>query len=242
MAFEREQDAASRPVPRTYRHREPEKTALYKTVQEHLETFLEEARARHESGAGYPPFIEHEFRRFLGCGLLSRGFARLRCPQCGFERLVAFSCKGRLCPSCWARRTADIAAHLVDRVLPVAPYRQWVLTFPWHLRFMLAVDRKFLSEMLRAFLRTVFAWQKLRGRQSKIPDGHPGSITFVQRFGGILNLNPHFHVIIPDCHSPRPRSRKKVRQCLWTVFFDMRCISGFSSCPSDTRNHLACGQ
>jgi len=140
----------------------------------------------------------NEFRRYLGCGILARGFARIRCPSCGFERLVAFSCKGRLCPSCWARKAADTAAHLVDRVLPEAPYRQWVLTFPWEFRFLLAMDRKFLSEMLRVFLRTIFAWQRLRGRRAGIPDGQPGAVTFIQRFGGILNLNPHFHSLLLD--------------------------------------------
>lgn len=45
--------------------------------------------------------------------------------------LVAFSCKRRgICPSCTARRMADTAAYLVDRVLPSAPYRQWVLSLP----------------------------------------------------------------------------------------------------------------
>jgi hypothetical protein len=69
---------------------------------------------------GYPAFVKKEFRRYLDCGILANGFARLRCPTCGFERLVAFSCKGRLCPSCWAKRAADTAAHLVDHVLPEA--------------------------------------------------------------------------------------------------------------------------
>ena len=40
-------------------------------------------------------FVEKEFRRYLDCGYLDNGFARLRCPTCGFERFVAFSCKGR---------------------------------------------------------------------------------------------------------------------------------------------------
>lgn len=40
--------------------------------------------------------------------------------------------------------------------------------------------------------------QRLRGRRLGIHDGETGSVTFVQRFGGILNLNPHFHTIIPD--------------------------------------------
>ena len=196
--FEREPGAASSPLPKTYQRRTPETTALYAIVRDNLETFLDDASARHESGAGYPLFVEQEFRRYLGCGILARGFARLRCPSCGFERLVAFSCKGRLCPSCWARKAADTAAHLVDRVLPEAQYRQWVLTFPWEIRFLLAMDRKFLSEMLRVFLRTIFSWQRLRGRRAGIPDGQPGAVTFIQRFGGILNLNPHFHSLLLD--------------------------------------------
>jgi len=60
------------------------------------------------------------------------------------------------------------------------------------------MDRKFLSKMLRVFLRTLFAWQRLRGRQAGIPDGQPGAVTFIQRFGGILNLNPHFHSLLVD--------------------------------------------
>ena len=73
-----------------------------------------------------------------------------------------------------------------------------MLTFPWEVRFLLAMDRKFLSEMLRVFLRTLFAWQRLRGRRAGIADGQPGAVTFIQRVGGILNLNPHFHSLLLD--------------------------------------------
>jgi hypothetical protein len=130
--------------------------------------------------------------------LLARGFARVRCPQCGFERLVAFSCKGRLCPSCVGRRMADIAAYLVDELLPEAPYRQWVLTFPFVLRFRLAVDRALFSNLLGVFLRTVFAWQRRRGRALGIRGGETGAVSFVQRFGGAMNINPHIHSLLPD--------------------------------------------
>lgn len=142
--------------------------------------------------------MDQEFRRYLDCGLLARGFARLRCRECGFERLVAFSCKSRTCPSCWARKAADIAAHRVDRVLPEAPYRQWVFTFPWELRFLLGVDPTFPSEMLAAFMRVLFAWMHLRARRMGVRRGEPGSVTFVQRFGGAWNLYPHFPCIVPD--------------------------------------------
>jgi hypothetical protein len=83
---------------------------------------------------------------------------------------------------------ADIAAYLVDQLLPEAPYRQWVLTFPWTLRFRLAVDRPLFSALLRAFLLSLFAWQRRRGRALGIAHGQTGAVTFVQRFGGALNL------------------------------------------------------
>ena len=78
-----------------------------------------------------PGFVEQEFRDFLTCGVLAHGFARLRCADCAFERLVPFSCKGRgFCPSCGGRRMTECAARLVDEVLPRVPVRQWVLTLP----------------------------------------------------------------------------------------------------------------
>ena len=93
---------------------------LHAIVRDHLETFLERGR---EGGAGYPRFVERQFRLYLDCGLFCHGFARLRCARCGFERLVAFSCKGKVCPSCLARRSADTAAWLVDHLFPQAQYR-----------------------------------------------------------------------------------------------------------------------
>jgi len=69
--YEREPGAASRPAPLGYRRREPEKTAFYGVVRQHPETLLYEARQRDEFGIGYPRFVEHEFRRYLDCGLLS---------------------------------------------------------------------------------------------------------------------------------------------------------------------------
>jgi len=83
---------------RSYHRHEPEKTVLSQAVAGHLETFLDECRRDDHSLACH---VEGELRRFLDCGILSRGFCRLVCDQCGAERVVAFSCKGRsFCPSC----------------------------------------------------------------------------------------------------------------------------------------------
>ncbi len=47
-------------------------------------------------------------------------------------------------------------------------------------------------------LRTLFVWQRRRGRAAGIPDGQTGAVTFIQRFGGALNANPHMHSVVPD--------------------------------------------
>src|SRR5712671_7435978 len=100
---------------RGYRRREPERTLLHATVRAHWKTFLAEMEERGEAGANLPWFVAGEFERYLGCGMLANGFARVRCQACGDELLVAFSCKGRgFCPSCTSRRMHDTAAHLVN--------------------------------------------------------------------------------------------------------------------------------
>jgi len=115
-----------------YCRRQPDRTLLYRTVQTHLATWLE----RHHDAPwrSAPALIEREFRRYLECGILSHGFARARCIDCGHDFLIAFSCKGRgVCPSFptgiffghTTRRMVDApkvvqskAAHLVDHVIP----------------------------------------------------------------------------------------------------------------------------
>jgi len=180
-----------------YQRREPENSVLYRVVQKNLEFFLASAR---EQGRVVPRFVERELRAFLDCGLLCRGFLRVRCQDCGRERLVAYSCKTRgFCPSCGARRMADTAAHLVDRVFPEVPVRQYVLSLPFALRYRLAFDQKLCSQVLRIFVQTVFSSLKRRARKSlQVRKAYCGSVTFLQRAGGSINLNPHFHSLILD--------------------------------------------
>jgi len=83
--------------------------------------------------------VQQEFADYLKFGRLEHGFLRVQCTECHHEYWVAFSCKRRgFCPSCGARRMAESAALLVDEVLPEQPIRQWVLSFPFQLRFLFA--------------------------------------------------------------------------------------------------------
>jgi len=184
--------AASRALPGTYVRRNVEATLLHRVVRENLATFLLESGQR----GGLPSFVQQDFCRYLDCGVLAKGFARVACKRCKNEILVAFSCKGRgTCPSCNARRAHDASIHLVDNVLPHAPYRQWTLSFPMPLRFLLAKDARLFSRVLSLFVRTLFAFFRRRARALGIPKPLPGAVAFLQRFGSALQLTPHIHLL-----------------------------------------------
>ncbi|AKJ06223.1 transposase zinc-binding domain-containing protein [Archangium gephyra] len=119
---------------------------LYEAVRENLATLLAEAS---EVGRGLPRYVEGDFARYLECGVLAHGFARVRCESCKDELLVAFSCKGRgVCPSCGAKRAHVTAMHLVEQVLPHVLFRQWTLSFPHRVRWVLLKDVGLLSDVL----------------------------------------------------------------------------------------------
>ena len=93
---------------------------------------------------------------------------------------------------------ADTAARLVDGVLPRVPVRQWVLSFPYEIRYRLAYDGEWVSAVLAVFLRVVGGWYRRQAQALGHDRARWGSVTFVQRFGSSLNLNPHLHVLMLD--------------------------------------------
>ena len=104
-------------------------------------------------------FVEREFEAFLACGRLEHGFLQVRCNDCHAERLVAFSCKRRgFCSSCGTRRMAESAALLVDEIFPQLPIRQWVLSMPFALRFLLAREPQVISSVLGTVTRAIASY------------------------------------------------------------------------------------
>jgi hypothetical protein len=174
-----------------YQPRSAEDTVLHRVVVEHLEDFLREARSR-DGGHGVPVFVERAFRKYIGCGSLARGFLRVRCSSCGFERLLPFSCKTRgLCPSCSGRRMTELSAHLMDSVIPDVPVRQWVLTFPYSLRYNLAWNHDRTRAVLAIFNGAIEEFYQNKAKKQGLSESRTGSVTVIQRVGSALNLNPH---------------------------------------------------
>jgi hypothetical protein len=178
--------------------RHAEASVLHGVIRDHVDDFLRAAADRAD-GAGLPEFITREFREFLTCGVLAHGFARVRCERCAIEHLLPFSCKGRgFCPSCGGRRMTERAAHLVDEVVPPVPVRQWVLTLPYRLRYLVAWDHELSRAVLAVHARALRNFYRQQAQRQGIPAGRTGTGTAVQRFGGGLNLNVHFHTLALD--------------------------------------------
>src|SRR5215475_11384712 len=202
------------PALATYEPRDPSRTVLYKVIADHLETFLASCEADPDA-TGLPACVQREFYDYLQCGILAHGFLRLGCDMCQQELLLPFSCKRRgFCPSCAGRRMAQTAAHLVEQVIPWVPTRQWVVSVPVPLRYWMAASQE-LTATVHTIIRTTIgqyyvnqAVQRGHARATV----HPGSVTFLQRFGSALNVNLHFHcVFIEGVYLDRTDAGRKPR-------------------------------
>src|SRR5712691_1760013 len=135
------------PAVATYEPREPSRTVLSTVMADHLETFLASLDADPDA-TGQPASVQGAFYDYLQCGILAHGFLRLGCDTCHHELLLAFSCQRRgFCPSCAGRRMALTAAHLVERVIPWVPTRQWVVSVPIPLRYWMASSQDLTAKV-----------------------------------------------------------------------------------------------
>jgi hypothetical protein len=112
---------------------------------------------------------------------------------------------------------ADTAEHLVDHVLPHAPVRQWVLSFPFRIRFLLASSPRLCAAVRGIVTRTLLGWLEQRAlaaaaaersaRSRSTESARSGAVIFAQRFGSALNLNLHFRAFVLDGAFASPSER-----------------------------------
>lgn len=200
LATSRRQAAGCAPLPSAhtgsrYARHAPERTLLYALVEAHYPDFIARIEAE---GRSLPGYVREAFDAYLRCGVLEHGFLRVVCEHCRAERLVAFSCKKRgFCPSCGARRMAESARHLVEEVFGPRPVRQWVLSFPYPLRFLFASKPEAIGPVLGIVQRVIAGWLADQAGIDRA-SAQCGAVTLIQRFGSALNLNIHFHMLWLD--------------------------------------------
>jgi hypothetical protein len=180
-----------------YKPRRPRASPLFRLVEAHfpeLHAVYDERFA--ETYGAWRPVIRTVTERFLACGILEHGFARVRCGSCAHEYLLAFSCKCRyFCPSCHAKRLAVWGLWLEETLLAPVPHRQVVLTIPKRLRAYCLCRRSLLGEIARVAARTVTAAIRATSGERALSVGIIGCL---QTHGSRANWHPHIHMIVTD--------------------------------------------
>jgi len=74
--------------------------------------------------------------------------------------------------------------------------RQWVISFPWVVRYLLARRPAPGRAMRRVFLRAVSGFHRHQAREAAIEAGRTGAVNRIRRFGSALNLNIHHHALV----------------------------------------------
>ncbi len=181
--------------PAAYRARSPRATPLYRLFEHHFEEVRGKWEECFERRFGFwRGFVDEQVRRYLDCGLFENGFARIRCPDCAEEYLLAFSCKTReLCPSCAAKRSVATAALLAEDVLEEVAHAQWVFVIPKMLRPYFLHHRELLGGLARAGWETVL---ELMATAVDDETFRPGMVAVVQTAGDMANWQPHTHAMV----------------------------------------------
>ncbi len=82
--------------PPIYRPRQPEQTTFYQLLEKHFDEYTYAYEERFEPTSGpLRPVVRSTVEAFMDCGRLFGGFARIQCPSCHSEHLLAFSCQTR---------------------------------------------------------------------------------------------------------------------------------------------------
>ena len=112
-----------------YRPRRPRESPLWKCLSRHFDTFLNTYEERYQRRYGFlRPIIPEVVSKFLDCGDLEQGFARIRCDHCKHEFILPFSCRQRyFCPSCHQKKVQLFGELLTETILYPVPHRHFTL-------------------------------------------------------------------------------------------------------------------
>ena len=100
-----------------YNPRTPRKNQYYRCVEAHFEELAGVWDDRYQKDYGYwRPYILDVIYKYLDCGDLHLGFARVKCDDCQHEYLLPFSCKRRyFCPSCHQNGSSNSVNSFIPR-------------------------------------------------------------------------------------------------------------------------------
>jgi hypothetical protein len=178
-----------------YCQRSPQKSLFYQCIAGLLKEFEQVYDERLERAYGFcRPLISEVIRKYLECGDLTHGFARLPCDHCGRELVLAFYCKGRsFCPSCNMKRALQFFDWLPTEVLEGVAHQQYVFTIRKIILPYFKTKRGLLGNLC------LCAWETIKEFFAAcLPKGTvPGAVISIQTRGNMgANFHPHLHALV----------------------------------------------
>jgi len=138
---------------------------------------------------------KREVEKMLSCMEPGSGYSVYMCPGCGCTKVVAHSCKSRICSRC-GKKHADEWSEKISKEMYAVPYRHIILTISdrlWNYfegnsdlqKLMLDMAAKVMKEIVRNF-------------NSKRRKAEPGLIMVLHPFGRDLKTNMHVHMLMTE--------------------------------------------
>ena len=180
-----------------YQPRRPRASPLWQVVHTAWDDFLARYERHHRAAMGpLRPESVAAVQAYYRCGDLTTGFTRYHCPDCGHERLLAFTCKARhICPACHQRRTRQTAEWISTHVCHPVPHRQFVFTIPKVLRSIFRKRRRLLTHLFQTATDCLRDYFRTR---LNLPKGRLAAAAALHTFGDYLVFHPHLHILTAD--------------------------------------------
>ncbi len=185
------------PAVATYEPRDPSRTVLYKVIAEHLETFSPLSPPIPMPNDCQPIYNESFMTTCSAASSLtafSEWDVTLAKKRCSWPSVAS---GGGFVLVCGPADGPDRGPRPGRVRHPLGATRQWVVSVPIPLRYWTSSSKELMAKVhtiIRTTISQYYVNQAVKGGVER-PKVHPGSVTFIQRFGGAIN----FKVFDVDC-------------------------------------------
>lgn len=138
---------------------------------------------------------KREVEKMLSCMDPEKGHTVYMCPSCGKTKIVAHSCKSRICSVC-GKRHADEWAEKINSEMYAVPYRHIILTVSDRLWVYFEGNAKLQKLMLDTAAKVMK--DIVKNFNSKGKNAVPGMIMVLHPFGRDLKTNMHIHMLMTE--------------------------------------------
>jgi hypothetical protein len=169
-----------------------ERWSLYKSIWiNHWQSYLRTCKNRPSSGKVF------EVKKLLKCGNFQNGFQRYTCKDCKTILVVPFSCKSRLCLSCYRKKLFSWSVNLSMILDTDFQHDHVTFTVPGKVSLMF-LERNYSPERMISLASKVYRDELCKANKVPVRERKvckPGILATLHKCGNSLNYNPHVHLV-----------------------------------------------